>query len=149
MYMYEDIMLTGNVDFSLSQIFPVSDESEDAESRVAFASIVEPYVLIIKEDSSLMVLRADESGELEETETTEAISGTKWISGSLFNDFNDFFRLTSDTMEEDDMANVLAFLLTTEGGLQVSSYALVGNVSNNLRSSGFQIWKSLSTMPRA
>lgn len=97
---------------------PLTDDSIESESAVVSASIIEPYILLQKDNSSVLILRADEAGELEELDETGALSSSKWISGSLFNDINDYFRLTSDAMEEEDLASVLAFLLTTDGGLQ-------------------------------
>ena len=83
------------------------------------ASFAEPYVLIIRRDGSLMVLIVDESGDLDEIEQGSAIKNVKWSSGSFYEDSNDVFRLEFGE-EEDEASNVLAFLLSSSGGLHVS-----------------------------
>jgi len=57
---------------------------------------------------------------LEEIEQSEVLSKYKWVSGSLFDDSSDVFRLETDEEDEvEDGGSMLMFLLTTEGGLQV------------------------------
>jgi cleavage and polyadenylation specificity factor subunit 1 len=91
------------------------------DAKVATARFIEPYVLLLRDDSSIMVLRADDSGDLEEIERGEILSTTKWLSGSLFDDTDDVFRLDSEDEDEDETGTVLMFLLSSVGGLQVSS----------------------------
>lgn len=57
---------------------------------------------------------------MEEIEQSEVLSKNKWVSGSLFDDSSDVFRLETDEEDEDEEGgSMLMFLLTTEGGLQV------------------------------
>ncbi|KAL8822748.1 MAG: hypothetical protein Q9191_006522 [Dirinaria sp. TL-2023a] len=107
--------------FGLAQIFPLSEESADAEPKAIKASFVDPYVLIIRDDLSLVVLNADESGDLDEVERGEALQQNEWVSGSLYDDSSDAFRLeTDDSDEDEEVGNVLLFLLNFAGGLYVS-----------------------------
>ena len=77
-------------------------------------------MLLIKDDSSLTILKANNAGELEEIERSDALSSTQWVSGSLFDDSNDVFRLESDEDDVDeDGGSILMVLLSTDGGLQV------------------------------
>ncbi|UQC88204.1 CPSF A subunit region [Colletotrichum lupini] len=46
-------------DLGLSQILPMLDEDTGAEPRVISASIVDPYLLLIRDDSSIMVAQID------------------------------------------------------------------------------------------
>lgn len=105
--------------FGLAQIFPMADDTTGAEPKVTFADFSDPYVLLIRDDSSVMVLRADESGDLDEVEQGEAVREDQWVSGSLYEDSNDVLRLETGDDNEDEAGNVLMFLLSGGGGLQV------------------------------
>ena len=106
-------------DFSLAQIFPLSDESEDNDVEVVKASFAEPYLLLILNDLSANVLKVEESGEIEEVDIPDSFKEQQWTSGSLFDDANDVFRLESEIEVEDEAGSVLLFLLSIEGGLKV------------------------------
>jgi hypothetical protein len=88
----------------MEQIIPVEDEESGAELRVINASFADPYLLILREDSSVKLFKTNESGELEEVESN-TLSSTKWLTASLF---------TSSALPD-----IFAFLLMPEGGLQV------------------------------
>lgn len=98
----------------------MTDDATGSEPRVISASFSDPYVLLVRDDSSVMILRADESGDLDEVEQGEAVVGGKWLSGSLYEDSNDALRLEAGDDSEDEAGNVLMFLLSAGGGLQVS-----------------------------
>ncbi|KAL8729979.1 MAG: hypothetical protein Q9181_004825 [Wetmoreana brouardii] len=108
-----------DADFSLAQIFPMADEATGAEPRIVRASFADPFVLLIRDDQSILVLRADEGGDLDEVEQGAMVKTKRFRSGSLYEDSKDVFRLESETEIEDDAGNVLMFLLTAEGGLQI------------------------------
>ncbi|KAL8636375.1 MAG: hypothetical protein Q9226_009263, partial [Calogaya cf. arnoldii] len=110
---------TFDTNFSLAQIFPMTDEDTGAEPRIISASFSDPFVLLIRDDESILVLRADESGDLDEVEQGENLRQEGFKAGSLSEDANDVFRLESDAEIEDDAGNVLMFLLTVAGGLQI------------------------------
>ena len=97
----------------------MTDETTGAEPKIASVSFMDPYVLIIRDDLSVMVLRADESGDLDEVDLGEAIAKTKWLSGCLYEDSNDVLRLEIEDDNEEEAGNVLMFLLSSGGGLQV------------------------------
>lgn len=88
----------------MDQILPMEDEESGNELRVINASFADPYLLILREDSSVKIFRASGDGELEDVEAS-GLSSTQWLSASLFK---------SSTFTE-----VFAFLLTPEGGLHV------------------------------
>ena len=86
------------------------------------ASFAEPYLLLLRDDSKAMLLKADDAGELEEVEQGDTLSSTAWLSISLFDDSNDVFRLAGEEEDADEEgSSVLMFLLSVTGGLQVSS----------------------------
>lgn len=71
---------------------------------------------MIRDDLSAVVLTADERGEFDET--NREVTG-QWLSGSLYEDSNDVLRLEYPDDSEDEAGNVLMFLLSVAGGLQV------------------------------
>lgn len=104
----------------------MTDDTTGAEPKVYSAAFADPYVLLIRDDSSVMVLKADESGDLEELERGDCVLENQWISGSLYEDSNDTLRLETEDDDEDEAGNVLMFLLSNGGGLQVSRYHHLG-----------------------
>lgn len=98
----------------------MTDEESDAEpAKVVSASFADPYVLLIRDDLSAVLLTEDESGDLDEVPRGEAFRKGKWASGSLFEDSNDVLRLEYPEDSDDEAGNVLLFLLSAIGGLQV------------------------------
>lgn len=106
-------------DLGLAQIYPLTDEESDTGPKAISASFADPYVLLIRDDSSAVVLTADENGDLDEVSQSEAFKAGKWLSGSLYEDSNDILRLEYPEESEDEAGNVLMFLLNAKGGLQV------------------------------
>ena len=115
-------------DFGLAQILPLADEENDTESKVIHASFADPYLLLVKEDHTITILYADESGDLYETQRGEGFDGLSWISGCLYDDSNDVLRLEFN--DEEEVSNVLLFLLSANGSLHVS---ILLNIENLLR----------------
>ena len=111
-------------DLGLAQIYPLTDEESDTGPKVTSASFADPYVLLIRDNFSAVVLTADENGDLDEVSQSEAFKAGAWLSGSLYEDSNDFLRLEFPEESEDEAGNVLMFLLTAKGGLQVGQTLL-------------------------
>ncbi|KAL9052547.1 MAG: hypothetical protein Q9206_004271 [Seirophora lacunosa] len=106
--------------FGLAQILPLAEEEDTgAAPEIISASFADPYVLLIRDDESIMVLRADEASELDEIEQGNSLKKKGFRAGYLYEDSNDVFRLESEVEIEDDAGNVLMFLLTVGGGLQI------------------------------
>ena len=78
--------------------------------------------MIVRDDASIMILRLEETGDLEEVSRTDSLQNTKWISGSLYDDINDIFHLDADDESQDETGNMLMFLLTGEGGLKACRF---------------------------
>ena len=94
--------------FALSQIYPIVDEDTGAMAGVISASFADPYVLIVREDSTICLLQADKSGDLEECEIADGMSEAKWLSGCLYNDRDGHFG-----------NGTLLFLLGSDGSLHI------------------------------
>jgi cleavage and polyadenylation specificity factor subunit 1 len=95
---------TYDSELNMDQILPMEDEETGNELNVINASFADPYLLILREDSSVKIFKATGDGELEDVEAT-GLSGTQWLSASLF--------------KSSSFTEVFAFLLTPEGGLRV------------------------------
>jgi cleavage and polyadenylation specificity factor subunit 1 len=93
------------VDLGLTQIIPMIDEETDKELNVKFSQFCDPYLLVIRDDLSAMVIKVDERGELEDLDRGEAIISCEWISGCI----------QRPASEE----NHLAYLLNSRGSVTV------------------------------
>ena len=89
----------------MDQIIPMEDEESGEELRVISANFADPYLLILREDSTVKLFKTSDTGELEDVEC-DAITSTKWLSVSLYRS-----TLVSD---------IYVLLLEPEGGLHVS-----------------------------
>lgn len=96
-------------DLGLAQAIPLEDEETETQYTATAASFGDPYLLVVRDDSSVVMFSTDKDGELEELDRGDTFTNTKFASGCLYRGV--------DTGEE-----TLAFLLTTEGGLHI--YAL-------------------------
>ena len=70
----------------------------------------------------MILVRAEESGDLEEVDRGDFLKNTKWLSGSLFDDLNDVFHLEVDDESQEEGGNILMFLLSAEGALKVRTF---------------------------
>ena len=73
------------VDLSLSQIIPMMDEENDAELSIVHVSFCDPYLLVLRNDSSAFFLKAEDNGDLEPLDLPDDIQTAKWLSGCLYN----------------------------------------------------------------
>ena len=88
----------------MDQILPMENEETGDELRIINASFADPYLLILREDSSVKIFKASGDGELEDVEAS-GLTSTGWLSASLFKSIS--------------FTEIFAFLLTPEGGLHV------------------------------
>ncbi|KAI1282991.1 CPSF A subunit region-domain-containing protein [Xylaria sp. FL0933] len=110
-------------DFGLSQIVPMLDEETGAEPRIDYASIADPYILLVRDDTSVFIAKIDNNLELEELEKDDtSLTSKKWITGCLYEDkFGVFLRNLNDKGTKYG-ENIVMFLLSKTGALYV--YAL-------------------------
>ncbi|KAF7548008.1 hypothetical protein G7Z17_g7352 [Cylindrodendrum hubeiense] len=109
-------------DLGLAQILPMLDEETGAEPRVNSASIADPYLLLIRDDSSIFLAKIDSNNDVEEVEKTNALLTTKWQAGCLYTDSQDTFQPISSDKGAETEDKVMMFLLSSAGALHV--YAL-------------------------
>ncbi|KAI9842274.1 MAG: mRNA cleavage and polyadenylation factor subunit [Sclerophora amabilis] len=104
----------------LAQIYPMADDVTGAEPKVVSASFADPYVLIMRDDNTIMILECDDSGDFEEVESSQALKSRKWLSGSLYADSEEVFaQKGSQTNVHGAKKSILMFLLTVDGGLEI------------------------------
>ncbi|KAF4459341.1 hypothetical protein FALBO_13910 [Fusarium albosuccineum] len=109
-------------DLGLTQILPMLDEETGAEPRVVSASIADPYLLLIRDDSSVLIAQIDSNNELEEVEKTDAtLQSTKWHAGCLYVDTKGTFQPAAGDKGA-EIQKIMMFLLSSTGALHV--YAL-------------------------
>ncbi len=95
------------------------DEETGAEPRVVSASIVDPYLMIIRDDSSVFIAKIGTSDELEEVDKPGGVlTSTKWQAGCLYADSQGTFQpMQTDGPQTDE--KTMMFLLSTSGALHV------------------------------
>lgn len=96
------------------------DEETEDERTVLRASISDPYILIIRDDSSLLVLQAEEGGDLDEIPVGGVLRSSKWLSGSLYLDKHRFILQRNKGIDRNPSENALLFLLGADNKLLVS-----------------------------
>ncbi|OAA80955.1 protein CFT1 [Akanthomyces lecanii RCEF 1005] len=105
-------------DLGLSQILPMMDEDTGAEPRVVSASIVDPYLMIIRDDSSVFLAKIGSNDELEEVEKSGPLTSMKWQTGCLYADHGRYFQ-PGQSLEGDASPKVMMFLMSTTGALHM------------------------------
>lgn len=117
------IYADNQADFSLTQIVPLNEDAVDNAPQVVAASVAEPFILLVRDDNSILLFRADETGDIEEVTRPDGLIETAWQSGALYDDADDAFHLPLEIegAEEDEVGTVLMFLLGSDGSLFVSS----------------------------
>lgn len=91
-YKQQTLVLTFQFsDLGLAQIYPIWDEDTDEERVAASTSFADPYVAILRDDLSLLLLQTDESGDLDEVSLPEEIASMKWRSVCIYHDKHQIF----------------------------------------------------------
>lgn len=103
----------------MSQIYPISDEDTGDNRTVAQASFADPYLFILRDDGSVLLLRADDTGDLDEVPTGETITSVPWVSGSLYRDETHTFIPNQQNSTNQLFDNFLMFLLGQNGIISV------------------------------
>ena len=121
---YYQRLTSDTLDFGLAQIYPMTDDLTGAEPKIVSTSFADPYLLVVRDDASVMVLEADDSGDLDEVERGDILLATKWLAGSLYKDSRGAFSVLQKDQAQAGDTNVFLFLLSATGGLQVSTPTL-------------------------
>jgi cleavage and polyadenylation specificity factor subunit 1 len=115
------------LDFGLAQIWPIVDEETLAYAKAISASFADPYVLILKDDYSILLLKTDKKGELDEIDLGPHLIDGKYISGSLYSDRQGLFaRHDGQSLPNAIEAWCLVALLSPDGALSMYSMSDLG-----------------------
>ncbi|KAK4630456.1 hypothetical protein CLAFUW4_08619 [Fulvia fulva] len=98
---------TYDADLALSQIIPMVDEETDEEYGIVHLSFCDPYLLVIRDDSSVQVLQV-QGKEIEPLEGEGDIAEKKWLSGSIH----------AGSLTKDEP---VLFLLSAQGSMHIFS----------------------------
>jgi cleavage and polyadenylation specificity factor subunit 1 len=107
-------------DLGLAQIYPVWDEDTSDERMAVSASLADPYIAILRDDSTLMLLQADDSGDLDEMELNDSAREGKWRSCCLYWDKAEIFSSTGPASKQRTDCELFLFLLSIDCRLHVS-----------------------------
>lgn len=86
-------------------------------------SLADPYLAILRDDSTLLLLQADDSGDLDEIPINETVASIKWHSCCLYRDINKVFSCSESNPGSSSESDILLFLLSSDGKLFVSTNA--------------------------
>ncbi|KAJ5092215.1 hypothetical protein NUU61_007085 [Penicillium alfredii] len=104
-----------DMELGLTQIYPVWDEDTSDERAAVSVSFADPYLVILRDDSSLLLLQADASGDLDEVSLPEEISTSKWHSACLYHDTMQAFTSSTTTGGEIFRLSDLKLVTVIEG----------------------------------
>ncbi|OQV04048.1 CPSF A subunit domain-containing protein [Cladophialophora immunda] len=104
-----------DANFGLSQIFPVVDEEEGQTARAVKATFAEPYLILVRDDGNMTLLKADRAGELDEVELSTTLKNNSVLSASLYHDTSDFFQTSRFYESAGASRGPVLALLTSEG----------------------------------
>ena len=97
------------------------DDDTGAEPKIVSASFADPFLLLLRDDSSIFVAQCDDNNELEEIEREdETLLAAKWLTGCLYTDSTSVFANFESDKGQKTGQNVFMFLLSAGGALHVS-----------------------------
>jgi cleavage and polyadenylation specificity factor subunit 1 len=97
------------------------DDDTGAEPKIISASFADPFILLLRDDSSIFVAQCDDNNELEEVEREDdALLSTNWLTGCLYIDSTGIFASVQSDKGHKAGENVMIFLLSAGGALHVS-----------------------------
>lgn len=96
------------------------DEETGAEPRVVYASIADPFILLVRDDASVFIAKIFKNLELEELENEDSVlKSTKWATGCLYEDRSGIFAGAQSDKGAKADENIMMFLLSKAGALHV------------------------------
>lgn len=86
------------------------------------ASFSDPYLVILRDDATLLILQADASGDLDEVTLPEEINEARWLSCSLYRDTQSFF---SSSASAENAGSFLLYALNSDCKLFVGNPSIM------------------------
>lgn len=110
------------IDLGLAGAFPMYDDDTGAEPKIVSASFADPFLLLVRDDSSIFVIQCDEDNDLDPLEREDDnLLATKWLTGCLYTDTTGAFAPIQTDKGRKSSENVMMFLLSAGGALHVCS----------------------------
>ncbi|KAF9736001.1 mRNA cleavage and polyadenylation factor subunit [Paraphaeosphaeria minitans] len=95
---------TYDSELNMEQIITMEDEDGNEGLRIINATFADPYMLILRDNSSAKLYKASGDGEVEEVDA-DGLTSTQWLSASLY--------------RSSASGEIYALLLTHQGGLHI------------------------------
>ena len=109
------------LDLGLAQILDMLDEETGADPKIISASLSDPFLLLLRDDSSIYVAQCDDNSEIDEiARDDDTLLETKWLAGCLYADSTGIFTTVQDDKGQKLGGHVMMFLLSSTGALHVS-----------------------------
>jgi len=109
------------IDLGLAQILDMSDDETGAEPKIISASLSDPFLLLLRDDSSIYVAQCDENNEIDEIARDDnTLLETKWLTGCLYADSTGAFATIQNDKGHKPGENIIMFLMSSTGALHVS-----------------------------
>lgn len=116
-----EMLTRGSIDLGLAQILPMYDDDTGAEPKIISASFADPFLLLLRDDSSIYLAQCDDDNDLEELEREDdSLLATKWLTGCLYTDSTGAFSFEQSEKGQKVGENIFMFLLSATGALHVS-----------------------------
>lgn len=101
--------------FGLDQIYAIVEEEAGATAEVVAASVTDTHILILKSDNTIIILKVDKSGDLDEVNLPDSISSEDISSACLFDDHYDFFNTKQFSGKKASAKPLVLAVLTGSG----------------------------------
>ena len=116
------VLAESMLDFGLAQIYLIVDEETGADAKAISASFADPYVLVVKDDYSILLLKTDKKGELSDVDLGPHLVDCKHISACLYSDRQGLFsRQNPQDMPAGTQAVCVMASLSLDGALNIYS----------------------------
>ena len=104
------------------------DDDTGAEPKIVSASFADPFLLLLRDDSSIFVAQCDDDNEIEEIEREDDnLLATRWLSGCLYTDSTGVFTNLKSDKGYKANENIMMFLLSAGGALNVSFVSILSH----------------------
>ena len=100
-------------------MMPILGESTEEDLKIAHVSTVEPYMLLVMDDSSIKMLKLDSQGELDELDLSGDLAESRWMSGSVH-------------QKSTKGSDAMLYVVSDEGSLHVSKHVFLEDQSHGI-----------------
>ncbi|RAL07489.1 cleavage/polyadenylation factor CFT1 [Aspergillus homomorphus CBS 101889] len=106
-------------DLGLTQIYPIWDDDTNDERVAVNTSFADPCLAILRDDSSILFLQVDDSGDLDEVILNDQLAAKNWVSCSLYYDKTGTFSSVDSASKGLLQGGLYLFLLGQDSRLYI------------------------------